>query len=153
MTASTTNAAELASISPVSGELIETFVTMSSDQLDSALEAAVAAQVNWRDVAMEKRSLVMRALAEQPPRARTGELSALITREMGKPIAEAAAEVEKCAVTAEWMAEHAADLLAPEALDPTPARNLARFRPLGCVLAIMPGTIRCGRSCGLPSPR
>ena len=57
---------------------------------------------------------------------------------MGKPIAEAEAEVEKCAWTCEFFAEHAERMLAPETVATDASRSGTRYDPLGPVLAIMP---------------
>ena len=136
MTTATTST-ELRSVSPVSGELIETFAPMTADALDATLDAAVAAQRRWRKLHPVARARPMAALAEVL-RGRCEELAALLTREMGKPIGEARAEVEKCAVSAEWIAEHGASLLTGESLAAPPAENVVRYQPLGAVLAVMP---------------
>ena len=57
---------------------------------------------------------------------------------MGKPIAEAEAEVEKCAVTCEWFAANGERLLAAEQIASNATRSYVAFRPLGVLLAIMP---------------
>ena len=61
-----------------------------------------------------------------------------MTAEMGKPIAQAEAEVEKCATTCDWFADHAAALLEPEPAATEAAASYVRFDPLGVVLAVMP---------------
>jgi acyl-CoA reductase-like NAD-dependent aldehyde dehydrogenase len=57
---------------------------------------------------------------------------------MGKPIVEAEAEVDKCAWTAEWFAEHAEAMLAPRPVASTATESYVRFQPLGVILAVMP---------------
>jgi succinate-semialdehyde dehydrogenase len=57
-------------------------------------------------------------------RERSGELADLITAEMGKPIAAARAEVEKCAVTIEWIARNGPAILADE---PVAVEGAIRF--------------------------
>src|SRR5436309_11096098 len=71
-------------------------------------------------------------------RADRSRYAALFTSEMGKPIAEAEAEVEKCAWTANWFAENGARLLADEPVDSTATESYVRFQPLGVILAVMP---------------
>jgi succinate-semialdehyde dehydrogenase/glutarate-semialdehyde dehydrogenase len=71
-------------------------------------------------------------------RADKSRYAALMTAEMGKPIVEAEAEVEKCAWTAEWIAGNAARLLADEPVESTATKSYIRFQPLGVVLAVMP---------------
>src|SRR5437773_2837618 len=62
----------------------------------------------------------------------------LLTSEMGKPIVEAEAEVEKCAWTAAWMAENVERLLADQQVESTGSESYVRFQPLGVILAVMP---------------
>jgi succinate-semialdehyde dehydrogenase/glutarate-semialdehyde dehydrogenase len=61
-----------------------------------------------------------------------------MTREMGKPIVQSEAEVEKCALTCDYYAEHAAAFLAEQPRATDAARSYVRFDPLGVVLAVMP---------------
>src|SRR5207237_9276497 len=58
--------------------------------------------------------------------------------EMGKPVTQGEAEVEKCAWGVEYDAEHAARFLAPEPRETDAPRSYVRFEPLGPVLAVMP---------------
>jgi succinate-semialdehyde dehydrogenase/glutarate-semialdehyde dehydrogenase len=71
-------------------------------------------------------------------RADKSRFAALLTSEMGKPIVEAEAEVEKCAWTAAWFADNAARLLADEPVESTATESYVRFQPLGLILAVMP---------------
>jgi succinate-semialdehyde dehydrogenase/glutarate-semialdehyde dehydrogenase len=61
-----------------------------------------------------------------------------MTREMGKPIVQSEAEVEKCAVTCDYYAEHAEAFLAEQTRETDASRSYVRFDPLGAVLAVMP---------------
>jgi succinate-semialdehyde dehydrogenase/glutarate-semialdehyde dehydrogenase len=68
-------------------------------------------------------------------------VAALMTTEMGKTLAAAAAEADKCARTFRFYAEHAEGFLADEPVDPAEVgagRAYARYQPLGPVLAVMP---------------
>jgi succinate-semialdehyde dehydrogenase/glutarate-semialdehyde dehydrogenase len=71
-------------------------------------------------------------------RERSAELSTLMTREMGKPIVQAEAEIEKCAVCCDHFAENAARYLAEETIASDADHSYVRYDPLGAVLAIMP---------------
>jgi succinate-semialdehyde dehydrogenase/glutarate-semialdehyde dehydrogenase len=66
------------------------------------------------------------------------ELAMLATREMGKPIAESRAEVDKCARTFDWYAENAPRLLVPESVRTEAHRSVVVPVPLGVLFAIMP---------------
>ena len=83
------------------------------------------------------RTALMRSVAGVL-RADRSRYAALLTSEMGKPIVEAEAEVEKCAWTANWLAENGARLLADEQVESTATASYVRFQPLGVILAVMP---------------
>jgi succinate-semialdehyde dehydrogenase/glutarate-semialdehyde dehydrogenase len=86
-------------------------------------------------------------------RSRAKGLALLVTREMGKPIGESEAEVEKCAVGLEYCADHAQDFLADERFDTDADQSWVSYEPVGIVLASCPGTSRYGRSFGSLRPR
>src|ERR1700681_2074092 len=86
---------------------------------------------------MDVRSRMMRSIAGVL-RADKARFAAMMTAEMGKPIVEAEAEVEKCAWTANWIADNAARLLADEPVESTATMSYVRFQPLGVILAVMP---------------
>src|SRR4029078_1599644 len=71
-------------------------------------------------------------------RERADAYARLATLEMGKPIVEAKAEIEKCAWACEHFADTAAGYLADEVIRSTARRSLVAFQPLGVVLAVMP---------------
>ena len=83
------------------------------------------------------RTAIMRSVAGVL-RADKSRYAALLTSEMGKPIVEAEAEIEKCAWTASWFAENGARLLADEPIESTGTESYVRFQPLGVILAVMP---------------
>ena len=71
-------------------------------------------------------------------RGRNAQYAELITHEMGKPIAEAEAEIEKCAGACDYFAEHAEGYLRDEHHASNATESYVAFRPLGVVLAVMP---------------
>ncbi|MGB5549732.1 MAG: NAD-dependent succinate-semialdehyde dehydrogenase, partial [Thermoanaerobaculia bacterium] len=71
-------------------------------------------------------------------RERRDELAELMTREMGKPITQARAEVDKCAWVCDYYAQNAEDSLSPEIVETDAAKSYIAFEPLGVVLAVMP---------------
>ncbi|BCW62839.1 NAD-dependent succinate-semialdehyde dehydrogenase [Arthrobacter sp. StoSoilB22] len=127
----------ISTINPVTGETTATFPAHTTAEVQAKLDAAVAAQSQWRLVPVEDRVQVLRNTAKVL-RENKAEYAALITLEMGKPITEAEAEIEKCALTAEYYAETAPAHLAPEQIASSAASSGVVFDPLGVVLAIMP---------------
>jgi succinate-semialdehyde dehydrogenase/glutarate-semialdehyde dehydrogenase len=125
------------SINPATGEILETLEETSKTQIEQALARAHGAFLEWRTRPLADRARLMRAAAQEL-RSSTAEYAMTMTREMGKPIAQAEAEVEKCAGTCDYYAEHAAAFLAAQPRDTDATRSYVRFDPLGVVLAVMP---------------
>ena len=125
------------SINPVSGEVLERFEETSTQELDSVLASAHAVFLDWRTVPFAARALRMRDAA-RVLRARRTEYARTMTLEMGKPIVQAEAEVDKCAWVCEYYADHADAFLAEQPRDTDASRSYVRLDPLGPVLAVMP---------------
>src|SRR6266849_6400608 len=125
------------SVNPATGEVLETLEEMSKAQIEQALARAHAAFLEWRTRPFADRARLMRAAAQEL-RASKAEYAMTMTREMGKPITQAEAEVEKCAGSCDYYAEHAEAFLAEQPRETDAARSYVRFDPLGVVLAVMP---------------
>jgi succinate-semialdehyde dehydrogenase/glutarate-semialdehyde dehydrogenase len=125
------------SVNPATGMQIKTFELYSRDDVDSALTAAVRAQRHWCEIPIAERARLLTRIAAVLRAGKT-EYAALITTEMGKPVTEAEAEIEKCAVTCDFYADAAPRFLADEPMDVDAAESAVVFDPLGIVLAIMP---------------
>jgi len=124
-------------IDPATGEPIAAYEETSAAELAGMLDRARESAVRWAAVAPERRAESLRDLAVAL-RSDAGELAALATREMGKPLAESQAEAEKCAVACDWFADHAPALLRPEEVSTGAMRSRLAHQPLGVILAIMP---------------
>src|SRR5206468_6778808 len=118
-------------------EILETFEEFSSDRLDQALERGARAFDEWRHVSFAERSTLMHSAAGRL-RERKARLAGLITTEMGKPIVEAEAEIEKCSWNCDFYADNAEQFLAPQSTLSNAAESYVAFEPLGVVLAVMP---------------
>ncbi len=62
----------------------------------------------------------------------------MATREMGKPLLDSRAEVDKCAWACQWFAEQGPAMLEPEAVETEAVSSYVAYVPLGVVFAIMP---------------
>lgn len=127
----------IATTNPASGAELRRYREHTSAQLGHRLDRAVRAQVAWRGLSFAQRAQHLRAVAQEL-RGRLDDYAALITTEMGKPITQARAEIEKCALNCEHFAEHAAALLADERPPGAPEHRYVTYQPLGVVLAIEP---------------
>jgi succinate-semialdehyde dehydrogenase/glutarate-semialdehyde dehydrogenase len=101
------------------------------------LEGAHRAQQDWARRPLRDRTDTLRALA-RVLRTRVDAFARLAAVEMGKPLAQGRAEVEKCAVACEYYAEHAESMLRDEIVATEFADSRVAFRPLGVILCIMP---------------
>src|SRR5262245_23400045 len=127
----------ITSVNPATGERLETFDETAAVEIDRHLTRAHAAFLEWRDTPFAGRSSVMRNAA-RVLRTHKARYARSMTLEMGKPIAQAEAEVEKCAWVCEYYAEHAEGFLSEEARQTDASRSYVRFDPIGPVLAVMP---------------
>ena len=125
------------SINPATEERIATYLEMDAAEVRRRVDLAAARFEAWRATSVAQRSAPMRKLAELL-RTRRGALGELMTLEMGKPIASAEAEVEKCAWVCEFYSEHAAEFLASRQAATAAAASYVRYDPLGVILAVMP---------------
>ncbi len=129
--------ATLQVIHPGNGKLLREVEEIERDEAFARLAAAREAFLKWRTTSFaERRSLMQRVAAIL--RDERDEFAQLMTGEMGKPIAAAESEAEKCAWVCEYFAENAEDFLAEEPIASDAGESVVRFEPLGPVLAIMP---------------
>jgi succinate-semialdehyde dehydrogenase/glutarate-semialdehyde dehydrogenase len=125
------------SINPADGSTREVAAAFDGAQLEDALAQAARATPRWQARPIDERSALMRGAAAVL-RARDEEFARIMTLEMGKPIGEARAEVEKCAVCCEYYADNGPAFLEDELIESDAGRSLVAYQPLGTVLAIMP---------------
>src|SRR5574337_1853025 len=121
-----------ASINPATGETVARFDEHSADDVEAALQAAAEAQRAWARRPLGERAGSLPRIA-QVLQERKAEFARLITLEMGKPLAEALAEIEKCAWTLDFYAEAAPRYLADTPVASNAAESKVVFDPLGAV--------------------
>ncbi len=125
------------SVNPATGNILEEFSPFEASQTEDAIRLAAETFRSWRVTSMEERAAMMRRAAASL-RENVDTHARAMTLEMGKPITQSRAEAEKCAWVCEHYAEHAADILAGEAMPSDASESYVRFDPLGVVLAVMP---------------
>jgi succinate-semialdehyde dehydrogenase/glutarate-semialdehyde dehydrogenase len=137
MEAMATKLAQFRSINPATEAEIEAFDITAADDIDRALEGAVRASRDWRRRPIRERATLLHAVAKTLRRD-VETHAATITAEMGKPLHEARAEIEKCAFCCDYFADEAPRLLADEPAPSDSSASFVAFDPLGVVLACMP---------------
>jgi succinate-semialdehyde dehydrogenase / glutarate-semialdehyde dehydrogenase len=127
----------LEAIDPSTGETIATYDPHDEAAVDLRLARAWEGFLRWRDTSFDERGGLLRAAADELDKRR-GDLAELMVREMGKTIASAEAEVDKCAKVCRYEADHGEAHLAHDVIDTDATRSYVRFDPLGPLLAVMP---------------
>lgn len=122
---------------PATGEVLARYPYDSRETTEQALTRSQQAFLSWRERPIAERSAVLRALGGAL-RARKEDMAQMMTAEMGKPIAQARAEVDKSAHLCDWYADNGPAMLATEATTVDNGQAVLEYRPLGPVFAVMP---------------
>lgn len=123
---------------PNTGEVEETFDSLTEEQLKDVVDRADAAYQDWSQRSYGERGEILNRFADLFE-ARQEELAEIVGHEMGKPKPQTIAEVKKVAATARWYAEHAEEFLSPTELHPSDGvSTVVKHDPLGVLLSIMP---------------
>ena len=125
------------SINPATEQVLARYAIMSAEALTVALEEARTTAMVWSRVEVELRAAMLERVAVLLD-AKREEFAQLITAEVGKPIAEARAELDKCALLCRYYAEHAVGFLADQRTQSGTQESVLSYQPLGTVLGIMP---------------
>lgn len=129
--------ATIKSINPYNGKLVNTFQTHTIAEVEILLDKASKRFDFWKQTSFSERKKLMLQAAEVL-KSNKQEYAKLITQEMGKPIKQAIAEIEKCAWVCEYYAENAQNHLANEPVETDAHKSYISYEPIGVVLAIMP---------------
>jgi succinate-semialdehyde dehydrogenase / glutarate-semialdehyde dehydrogenase len=127
----------IATINPATGEVVQTFPSLTAEQIESKLQLAVSAFRAERNTPFAERAKRMMKAAEILERDRE-RFGRLMTLEMGKPLKAAIAEAVKCATACRYYAENAEKLLADEVIETGAKKSFVRYLPIGPILAVMP---------------
>jgi succinate-semialdehyde dehydrogenase/glutarate-semialdehyde dehydrogenase len=130
----------IATVNPVTGETLKAFDPLSDEAVEERIARAATAWESYRRTTAEERAGWLRSAADVLE-AGTDDVAALMTTEMGKTLASAAAEVGKCVKGLRWYAEHGPSFLEPQPRDAGAVGAEEAYvvhQPIGVVLAIMP---------------
>lgn len=125
------------SINPATGDPGESFAELTSDEIEIRVRRAHDGYAHWRTTDPATRAALLERLAEQFD-ANTQRLAEIATREMGKTLKSAIAEVQKCAAGFRYYAQEGPAMLASQSFPTASGTGTARWLPIGPVLAIMP---------------
>ncbi|NND95606.1 MAG: aldehyde dehydrogenase family protein, partial [Flavobacteriales bacterium] len=125
------------SINPHTGEIIASYARQTLKETESLIDQCQEVYLDWSKTSIGDRATYMRNLAKLF-KERVGEYATMITKEMGKVIGQAEAEIEKCAWVCEHYAEHSEQYLSPETILTEAKKSYVVFQPLGIILGVMP---------------
>lgn len=125
------------SINPANLQLIKTYHSMLPSEVNNIIDLTADAFEKWKETSFSHRSNLMMKAA-QVLKAKREEYSELMTLEMGKPISQSKAEVEKCSWVCEYYAGNAEKFLKDELIQTDASKSFVTYQPLGTVLAVMP---------------
>jgi len=127
----------LASINPLTGELLQEYEQHSDQVIEQKLQLAQATFREYRKVSFTQRAQMMTRAGEILDQSKDA-FARLMTQEMGKTLRSAVQEAEKCAFGCRFYAENAERFLAREEASTNATRSYVLYQPLGLVLAVMP---------------
>ena len=124
-------------INPATGRPGRTYATLTADEASAALDRLGEGFYAWRARRFPERAHILMTAATLL-KERRRRLARVMAEEMGKPVREGEAEAEKCARVCSYYAAHGEAFLRPEEIATDATKSYAAYRPLGCVLAVMP---------------
>ncbi len=127
----------LKSVNPATGKTIRSYDAMDDSEVAKLLDKADAAQRIWMKRSIYERAETLRHAASVLT-SRRDPLSRLMAEEMGKPLSQGRAEIEKCAWVCNYYADNAPVFLKDEPVETDAQKSYIHYAPLGLVFAVMP---------------
>ncbi len=127
----------LETINPATEKMLTSYKTIGNKKITEIIRQVHSDFLEWKNVSIEKRKKLMLNVA-QVLRNNKYRYAEILTLEMGKPITQAIAEIEKCAWVVEHYAKNAKTMLAKENIKTDAKESFVQFDPLGIILAVMP---------------
>lgn len=122
---------------PHTGQTFKHYPFETAEQLEQSLKDTDSGFKTWRATSIADRAALLQRMAEAL-RASSEAMARMIAQEMGKPVVQGRAEIEKCAALCEWYADNGPALLAPEKTTVEDDKAYVSYLPLGPILAVMP---------------
>lgn len=127
----------MVSVNPANEKIISEYKQLDNKSIERHIDSAAKAYKFWSTTSFSVRSEVIKKVSNVLL-TNIDRFAKLITDEMGKPISQSIAEVEKCAWVCDYYADHAENLLKGEEISTEASVSHVVYEPLGVVLGIMP---------------
>ena len=131
------NIMTIQSVNPTTGEITKTFTPLTNAEIENKLIKGANAFKKYRLTSLESRREKLLKVIEILQNS-AEKWAEIITLEMGKPIKQSLAEVNKCALVCRYYAEHGEKFLAPKYIETDATKSYISYQPLGMILAVMP---------------
>lgn len=131
------NRDESISLNPFTEKKTKCFAHDTGPEIEAKLQTMKQGFDLWRSVSVDNRVRVIRKMADVMRRDHIS-MTNMIVNEMGKPVAQAAAEIEKCAGLCDWYAENGPAMLLDEPTSMTNGEAYVSYLPIGGIFAVMP---------------
>ncbi len=128
---------KIRAINPTDGQTLKEYDEMSPHEVKEAIRKTYQAFLSWRRTSFSERAKLLREAA-RVLRSRAEGCARLMALEMGKPVRDGRAEIEKCAWACDYFADYGEAFLQPELVATDARKSYVTFAPLGVILAIMP---------------
>ncbi|MES2276622.1 MAG: NAD-dependent succinate-semialdehyde dehydrogenase [Bacteroidota bacterium] len=125
------------SVNPADNTINKKYKAHTFKQVQQIIGQTHRAWQNWRFSTFKERSALLNKLADVLTQHKT-QLARLMALEMGKPLKQGIAEIEKCAAVCIYYADNAEGFLKDQLIETDASKSYATFQPLGVVLAVMP---------------
>lgn len=124
-------------INPTTGKTENIFTAFDSQKIKTIINLSEEEFIKWKNVSFAERKKLMLNVTNILKDCKN-EFGKILTLEMGKPIKQAIAEVEKCSWVCEYYAENTENILKKEIIETDASESFVQFDPLGIILAVMP---------------
>ncbi len=128
---------QITTTNPYLNKVIKTYNYYSDEAISKALYLADKTFQSWKTESLSKKTTLLKNVAENLSKNKE-KYSRLMTTEMGKPITESFAEIDKCIYLCDFYIENAMLLLSDEIIETDAKESFISYDPLGCILGIMP---------------
>jgi acyl-CoA reductase-like NAD-dependent aldehyde dehydrogenase len=128
---------QIETVNPATGKVIAAFDAETSEDVSRKVKLGRQEYAEWKKVDLGERAELMRRLGRVMRKNRE-DYARTVTEEMGKPVRQSLAEIEKCAWVCDYYAEHAEVFLRDQIVPTEFRKSFVSFEPLGVIASIMP---------------
>ena len=128
---------KLKSINPKNNSFLKSWLPFSKSKLDAIVKKAATTQSKWSNIRIESRLNFIKKLSVLICNEKN-QLAELMANEMGKPISQGIAEIEKCSSLCDYYVKNSKNMLSINKIDSNYHKSYISYQPLGLVLGVMP---------------